>query len=192
MFVLTVEWNENSVRLDVFFFLPSRYSVFTSSTDTVTSPCHLGTVHVQIWTLQLNIFACPTLFITQTERLYPLLRPGICSSHSLLLFTLWILQVFPECMNAFMIQSDRGQYSWRFQVYVVLFSPKALQRWRRKPDLPLLQAACRKIWNLRNLFLSLSSKVHEINPLGNADALNRLLLSLRIIHLSSLSSLSLV
>lgn len=56
---------------------------------------------------------------------------------------------------------------------------------------PLFQAACRKISNLRYLFLRLSSKVCEMNPLGNADALNRLL-SFWIVYLFSLLSLSLV
>lgn len=55
--------------------------------------------------------------------------------------------------GAFMIWSDRGQRGWGFQVLCCAVFPNAQQRWRRKPDPPLLQAACRKIWNLRNLSL---------------------------------------
>ncbi len=138
-------------------------------------------VSLRILTPQLNIFACQTQFVSRRAA-------SNWKTVFTALFPLWILKVFSVCMNAFMIQGDRGQYSWRFQVYVALFSQKG---WRRKPDPPLLQAACGKIWNLRNLFLQLSSKVCEINPLGNADALNRLLLSFWIVHIFSLLSLSL-
>lgn len=163
--------------------------LFASAKDTILN----FYVSLQILTLRLNIFACQALFISlrllQTKRLYSLLCPGLCSSQSLLCLHFEFSRCFQSvCMNAFMIESGRGQYSWRFQVYVAQFSQK---RWRRKPDPPLLQAACRKIWNSRNLFLKLSSKVCEINPLGNVDALNRLLLSFWIVRVSSLFFLSL-
>ena len=127
--------------------------MFISSNYIVTSPCHFRTLHLNA--APQHLCMSDTLHLSeislQTERLYPLLRPGICSSHSLLLFTLSILQVFPVCMNAFMIESDRGQYSWRSQVYVVLFSPKSSAEVKKKARPPAASSSMQKDLKLKKL-----------------------------------------